>query len=86
MVLQLRTEGYNPSDIAFELTQRYDLFMYPGDLLNWLDEIIHGIRSVARLAKALNDTATLKSSQALSFQIEKAGNGEGKGRRRKKSK
>jgi helicase len=70
VVLDLRLEGLNPSQIGYELSNRYDLFMYPGDLLNWLDEIIHALHSTARLAKAMKEVDVIKSSRALAMSIE----------------
>jgi superfamily II helicase len=72
LVLNLRLEGLKPNDIAFELRKRYDLFVYPGDLLNWLDEIIHASQSVGRLAQAMKDTEIYKESKSLAFSIENA--------------
>jgi len=72
LVLDLRLEGLKPDAIAYELKKRYDMFVYPGDLLNWLDEVIHASQSVARLAKAIKETKVYNKSKALALSIENA--------------
>ncbi len=70
IILDLRMEGLNPLQIGYEMTKKYDLFMYPGDLLNWLNEIIHALHSVARLAKAMKEKDIVKQSRILASSIE----------------
>lgn len=72
LILDLRLSGYNMSQMTYELTRNYDLFIYPGDLLSWLDEIIHAIQSVARLAKAMNNNQILIDSKHLALAIQSA--------------
>ncbi|MHA2091242.1 MAG: DUF5814 domain-containing protein, partial [Candidatus Kariarchaeaceae archaeon] len=70
LILDLRLDGLNPVQIGYELTKQYDLFVFPGDLLNWLDEIIHALHSVARLSKALQNTETIKASKQFAISLE----------------
>jgi helicase len=72
LLLDLRLSGLNISQMIYELTRSYDLFIYPGDLLSWLDEIIHAIQSVARLAKAMKNNEILVNSKHLALAIQSA--------------
>ncbi|OLS24124.1 MAG: putative ski2-type helicase [Candidatus Heimdallarchaeota archaeon LC_2] len=72
LVLDLRLSGMNLSQISYQLSRSYDLFIFPGDLLNWLDEIIHAIQSVARIAKAMNQTSIITESKNLALAIQSA--------------
>jgi helicase len=72
LLLDLRLSGLNISQMTYDLSRNYDLFIYPGDLLSWLDEIIHAIQSVARLAKAMKNNKILIESKQLALAIQSA--------------
>ncbi len=70
LVLDLRMEGRGVSQITNILSREYDLMIYPGDLLNWLDEVIHAINAIGRLAKAMKNDELLSISNELALNIE----------------
>lgn len=72
LILELRLEGLSLSQINYELAQRYDFFVYQGDLLTWLDQIIHAIRAISRLAKATKRDNIVESTKTLAKAIESA--------------
>jgi helicase len=72
LIIDMRLEGLDLDSLTFELKKRYDLFVYPGDLLNWLDEVIHASQSVARLAQAINETTVYNDARALALSIQSA--------------
>ncbi|MCY3412925.1 MAG: DEAD/DEAH box helicase [Candidatus Heimdallarchaeota archaeon] len=70
LVLDLRMEGRSTSQITNILSREYDLLIYQGDLLTWLDSIIHAINAIGRLAKAMNNEELIKESTQLALNIE----------------
>jgi len=72
LVLELRLSELSISQIIYKLSQKYDLFMYPGDLLSWLDEIIHAIQSISRLAKAMKNDQIQQDSKQFALAIQNA--------------
>jgi helicase len=70
LVLELRMEGMDPGQISGELSKEYDLLVYQGDLINWLDEIIHAAQSISKLAKAMKEDEVMKNSNAFALSIE----------------
>lgn len=70
LVLDLRMEGRSISQITNILSKEYDLLIYQGDLLNWLDEVIHAINAIGRLAKAMKNEEIVTKTNALAMNIE----------------
>ncbi len=54
VMIDLRKEGLGPVEINYELIKRYDLSAFPGDIFSWLEEFVHAIETISRIAKALN--------------------------------
>jgi helicase len=55
-IVDQRKEGLNPSGIAQELHKKYELWAYPGDILSWLDSLIHNLQAVKRIASVAGKT------------------------------
>ncbi|MGY5877331.1 MAG: DUF5814 domain-containing protein, partial [Candidatus Thorarchaeota archaeon] len=55
-IVAKRKEGLNPSGIAQKLSKKYELWAYPGDILSWLDSLIHNLQAVKRIAAVAGET------------------------------
>jgi len=55
-IVDARKKGLNPSGIAQELRETYELWAYPGDLFSWLDTLIHNLKAVQRIAAVSGET------------------------------
>jgi helicase len=51
-----RKGGLNPSGLAGQLHNEFELWAYPGDLFSWLDSLIHHLRAVQRIANTAGQT------------------------------
>ncbi|MDH5404384.1 MAG: DUF5814 domain-containing protein [Candidatus Heimdallarchaeota archaeon] len=70
IILDLRLEGLNVKQIVFELNERFDIFVYQGDLLNWLDEVMHALHSVGRISKSMKYDNILSESKNVAHSLE----------------
>lgn len=73
LILTLRKSGLTPKQISAELTKDYFLFAYPGDLYSWLDQIIHSIQAISRLARAMKQENKIQESKELTQEIAHGG-------------
>jgi len=55
-IVDRRKEGLNPSGIAKQLHDHFELWSYPGDLFTWLDSLIHNLKAVQRIAAVAGKT------------------------------
>ncbi len=53
-ILELRSLGFNPRNIANYLAEEYDIYAYPGDIFDWLETFLHNLTAVKRIAETLN--------------------------------
>ncbi|MFW9923421.1 MAG: DUF5814 domain-containing protein, partial [Candidatus Thorarchaeota archaeon] len=60
LIVKLRLENNNLRKITGELTERYNLYAYPGDIYRWFDTLIHHLRAVAKLALVFEERNTMK--------------------------
>jgi archaea-specific helicase len=68
-IIELRMQGLTPKSINTELGRQYYLFAYPGDLYSWLDQILHSIEAIRRLASAMKRTEIVSSTNVLKQHI-----------------
>ncbi len=71
ILVELRLENKNLRTISSELTSRYNLYAYPGDVYRWFDTLIHHLRAVAKLALVFDERATMKLALNTIKMIEK---------------
>lgn len=62
-LLELRADGFSPTEIIDIMTDDYGLYAYPGDILSFLDTSI-------RTLEAAEELATVTNNQTLKHQIE----------------
>jgi helicase len=60
IIVEYRLGNRNLRKIAGELTTKYNLYAYPGDIYRWFDTLIHHLRAVAKLALVFNERRTMK--------------------------
>ncbi len=48
-IAERRREGLNPTGISKRLHEEFELWAYPGDILSWLDTLIHHLNAVKRI-------------------------------------
>jgi helicase len=60
IIVKMRLENKNLRKISTDLTSRYLLYAYPGDIYRWFDTLIHHLRAVAKLALVFNERKTMK--------------------------
>ncbi len=53
-ILNLRIHGFTPREISQYFRLEYNLRIYPGDIFKMLDDIIHRLKGIRRISKALN--------------------------------
>jgi helicase len=55
-IVNTRKKGLNPTGISMELHKKFELWAYPGDILSWLDTLIHNLQAVKRIAAVAGKT------------------------------
>ncbi len=60
IIVELRLENKDLRKITTDLTARYNLYAYPGDVYRWFDTLIHHLRAVAKLALVFDERRTMK--------------------------
>jgi len=60
IIVEYRLKNKNLRKIAGELSTKYNLYAYPGDIYRWFDTLIHHLRAVAKLALVFNERKTMK--------------------------
>ncbi|MEQ9714738.1 MAG: DUF5814 domain-containing protein [Candidatus Asgardarchaeum sp.] len=55
-VVELRKYGMTPSKISAFMLKKYEIHIYPGDIFNWLDSLIHSLKGISRIASATSRT------------------------------
>ncbi|MFW9930123.1 MAG: DUF5814 domain-containing protein, partial [Candidatus Thorarchaeota archaeon] len=53
-LLEYRLLGLSPNAIAKKLNNEYGLYIYPGDLLRWLESILYKLEGIEKIILALN--------------------------------
>ena len=71
VIVELRLENKNLRRISTDLTERYQLYAYPGDIYRWFDSLIHHLRAVAKLALVFDERQTMKLALNTIKMIEK---------------
>ncbi|MHA2405716.1 MAG: DUF5814 domain-containing protein [Candidatus Hermodarchaeia archaeon] len=52
-VLELRKRGFTPSQINSTFLEEYELFIYPGDIFGFLDNQVHILQGINRVAEVI---------------------------------
>jgi helicase len=69
-ILDLRSEGKNPDEIIDYFSDRYGMYAYQGDLINWLDQIVRYLDAIEAVARVLGKTEAAKEAEEMSRKVE----------------
>lgn len=69
-ILELRAEGMSPSRIIQEFTDKYGIYAYTGDLINYLDTVVRRLEAIEEMARVLGKKETAKEAKRLRERIE----------------
>lgn len=63
LLVQLRLEGYTPEAISNEIQRSYGLYAFPGDLMRWLESLLHRLEGIGKVAQAVRADAAEQVQQ-----------------------
>jgi helicase len=69
-ILDLRAEGKSPEAIIKHFSDRYGMYAYQGDLINWLDQMVRYLEATESLARVLGKTETAKEAGERKKRVE----------------
>ena len=69
-ILELRAEGKSPGQIIDEFSDKYGMYAYQGDLINWLDQIVRYLEAIEAVAKVLGKTEAAKEAGERKRRVE----------------
>ena len=69
-ILDLRAEGKSPDEIIEDFSNRYGMYAYQGDLINWLDQIVRYLEAIGTVARVLGKTEAAKEAEEKKRRIE----------------
>lgn len=69
-ILELRAEGRSPDEIIDEFSDRYGMYAYQGDLINWLDQMVRYLEAIEALARVLGKMDVAKEAGARKKRVE----------------
>ncbi|MHA1713343.1 MAG: DUF5814 domain-containing protein [Candidatus Ranarchaeia archaeon] len=70
-LLGQRFLGLYPSEISQLFEKEYEVYVYPGDVFNWLDTLVHHLRAVKRIAETLGFKVLANHAEKYIGQIER---------------
>ncbi|MHA2358342.1 MAG: DUF5814 domain-containing protein, partial [Candidatus Heimdallarchaeaceae archaeon] len=70
LLVDFRLKGYSPSRIAEESRKQLNIQLYPGDVYNWLDALVHNLEAIHRLANVLDAKPLKGYAKTCTKQIE----------------
>ncbi len=73
VMMNLRREGLGPVEMNYELIKRFDLSAFPGDIFSWLEEFVHAIETIQRIATALKLKEQIDDIKRLKEEIVQLG-------------
>lgn len=69
-ILELRMEGKSPLDIIEDFSERYGMYAYQGDLINWLDQMVRYLEAIEAVAKVLGKTEAAQEAWETRKKVE----------------
>jgi helicase len=69
-ILELREEGKSPEEIIDHFSDRYGMYAYQGDLINWLDQMVRYLEAVEAVARVLGREAAAKEAAERKARVE----------------
>ncbi len=69
-ILELRAEGNSPEEIIEDFSDKYGMYAYQGDLINWLDQIVRYLEAIETVARVLGKTVAAKEAEVRKKRVE----------------
>jgi helicase len=69
-ILDLRAEGKSPEEIIDHFSDRYGMYAYQGDLINWLDQMVRYLEAIEAVARVLGKEAAAKEAGERKRRVE----------------
>ncbi len=69
-ILDLRAEGKSPEGIIENFSDRYGMYAYQGDLINWLDQMVRYLEAIEAVARVLGREAAAKEAGERKKRVE----------------
>jgi helicase len=69
-ILDLRAEGKSPAEIIDDFSDRYGMYAYQGDLINYLDQIVRYLEAIEAVAKVLSKAEAAKEAGEMRKRVE----------------
>lgn len=69
-ILELREDGKSPEEIIDHFSDRYGMYAYQGDLINWLDQMVRYLEAVEAVARVLGREAAAKEAAERKARVE----------------
>jgi helicase len=69
-ILELRAEGKSPEGIIDEFSDKYGMYAYQGDLINYLDQMVRYLEAIGSVAKVLGKMDAAKEAEVRKKRIE----------------
>jgi helicase len=69
-ILELRSDGKSPEGIIDEFSDKYGMYTYQGDLINYLDQMVRYLEAIGSVAKVLGKMDAAKEAEVWKKRIE----------------
>jgi len=69
-ILDLRSEGKSPDGIIDYFSDRYGMYAYQGDLINWLDQMVRYLEAIESVARVLGKESAAKEAAERKKRVE----------------
>lgn len=69
-ILDLRSEGKSPDEIIDYFSDRYGMYAYQGDLINWLDQIVRYLEAIEAVARVMGKAEAAKEAGERKKKVE----------------
>ncbi len=69
-ILDLRAEGKSPEGIIEYFSDRYGMYAYQGDLINWLDQMVRYLEAIESVARVLGKEKMAKEAGERKKKVE----------------
>jgi helicase len=69
-ILDLRAEGRSPEAIIDYFSDRYGMYAYQGDLINWLDQMVRYLEAIEAVARVLGKEKAAKEAGERKKRVE----------------
>lgn len=70
-IVELRFQGLRPSQISQILNEAYELYVYAGDIFGYLNNLIHRLRAISRIAEILKKEILVEQIQTIIEKVER---------------